>query len=78
MPENLNDLLGRIRRIVRERRIRVAEFLRDYDKLRHGNVTKDQFRLCLGMAQIPLSEAEFKLILDHYECPNKASHIKWK
>jgi hypothetical protein len=29
--------------------------MRDFDKLRHGNITKDQFRLALGMAKLPVS-----------------------
>lgn len=56
VPESLEDLLGRIRRKVKEERIRISEFMKDFDKLRHGNITKDQFRLCLNMAKIPLSE----------------------
>lgn len=60
--------MGRIRRKVKEERIRLAEFMKDFDKLRHGNITKDQFRLSLGMAKIPLSEAEFSLILNYFEC----------
>lgn len=31
--------------------------MKDFDKLRHGNITKDQFRLSMTMAKIPLSEA---------------------
>lgn len=42
--------------------------MKDFDKLRHGNISKDQFRLCLNMAKIPLSEAEFQLVLNHYNC----------
>ena len=57
MPEDLQDLMGRIRNKVREQRIRVPEFMRDFDKLRHGNITQDQFRLCLNMAKLPLSES---------------------
>jgi hypothetical protein len=30
--------------------------MRDFDKLRHGDITKDQFRLALNMAKLPLSE----------------------
>ena len=52
--------------------------MRDFDKLRHGNITKDQFRLCLNMAKLPLSESEFQLILNHYSCQNKAGYIQWK
>jgi Ca2+-binding EF-hand superfamily protein len=52
--------------------------MKDYDKLRHGNITKDQFRLSLNMAKIPLSEAEFKLILQHFETENKQNYVDWK
>lgn len=30
------------------------------------------------MAKIPLSEAEFELILNHYACQNKAGYVEWK
>lgn len=53
--DDLTDLLSRLRRLIREKRIRVSEFMRDFDKLRHGNITKDQFRLAMNMAQLPLS-----------------------
>lgn len=56
VPDGLEDLLNRIRSIVKERRIRVAEFMKDFDKLRHGKITKDKFRLSLNMAKIAISE----------------------
>lgn len=52
--------------------------MKDFDKLRHGNITKDQFRLTLNMAKIPLSEPEFQLIMNHYACENKAGYVQWK
>ena len=55
-PDDLRDLLSRLRRTVKEKRIRVSDFMRDFDKLRHGNITKEQFRLTMNMAQLPLSE----------------------
>jgi hypothetical protein len=55
VPDDLTDLLSRLRREVKEKRIRVSEFMRDFDKLRHGNITKDQFRLALNMAKLPVS-----------------------
>ena len=78
IPDNLDDLLNRIRRKVKEERIRVAEFMKDFDKLRHGNITKQQFRLRMGMAKIPLSESEFDLILGYFECPEKQNYVRWK
>ena len=62
-PQDLNDLLGRLGRKVKEERIRLSDFLKDFDKLRHGNVSKQQFRLALNMAKLPLSEFEFNLIM---------------
>jgi len=29
--------------------------MKDFDKLRHGNITKEQLRLALNMAKLPLS-----------------------
>jgi len=46
----------------------VAEFMKDFDKLRHGNITKEQLRLALNMAKIPLSEVEFKEIAEGFAC----------
>jgi Ca2+-binding EF-hand superfamily protein len=67
-----------LRREVKEKRIRVSEFMRDYDKLRHGNITKDQFRLALNMAKLPLSEPEFQQIIKGFACDNKAGYVRWK
>ena len=59
-PDGLGDLLSRLRRIVKEKRIRVSDFMRDFDKLRHGSITKEQFRLAMNMAMLPLSQSEFQ------------------
>lgn len=52
--------------------------MRDFDKLRHGNISKDNFRLALNMAKLPISEAEFQLILEHFGCDNKPGFVLWK
>ena len=65
-PEDLEDLLGRIRNVVRQQRIRIHEFIRDFDRLRSGFVTVNQIRSAFSMAKIPLSDAEYKLICNHY------------
>jgi Ca2+-binding EF-hand superfamily protein len=76
IPNDLQDLLNRIRRKVKEQRIRVSEFLRDFDKLRSGTITKDQLRLGLTMSKIVLSDTEFKLILDYFNCPDKVGYVR--
>ena len=77
-PDDLTDLLSRLRRTVKEKRIRVSDFMRDFDKLRHGNITKDQFRLAMNMAMLPLSESEFQQICTGFACENKANYVRWK
>jgi hypothetical protein len=77
-PDDLNDLLARLRRLVKERRIRVAEFMKDFDKLRHGNITRQQLRLALNMAQLPLSDVEFNAVSEGFACEGKPTHVNWK
>ncbi len=52
--------------------------MKDFDKLRHGNITKDQMRLALNMAQLPLSEVQFKSIVEGFPCEGKANYVNWK
>ena len=77
-PQDLEDLLAKIRRKVKEERIRISDFMRDFDKLRHWNISKDQFRLAMNMCKLPLSEREFNLIQENFPCENKAGFIRWK
>jgi Ca2+-binding EF-hand superfamily protein len=48
--------------------MRISEFLKDFDKLRSGTITITQLRKGLNMAKIPLSDAEFNLLLDNFSC----------
>lgn len=57
-PEDLDDVIARIRTICKQRRIRVDEFFRDFDKLRTGYITNAQFRIALSMAKVAISAAE--------------------
>ena len=41
------------------KRVRIEEFFRDYDKLRKGKVTINQFKGILSMMNFPLTEWEF-------------------
>lgn len=76
LPNDLEDLLNRIRKKVKEQRIRISEFLRDFDKLRSGTITREQLRLGLTMSKIVLSDAEFKLILGYFSCPDKVNYVR--
>ena len=52
--------------------------MRDFDKLRHWDISKDQFRLAMNMCKLPLSEKEFNLIQQYFTCEKKPGFIKWK
>jgi len=75
-PEDLEDVLALIRKKVKQERLRLAEFLRDFDKLRSGSITTTQLRLGLNMGKIDLSNAEFDQICEHFksDIPGK---VKW-
>ncbi|CAD8108204.1 unnamed protein product [Paramecium sonneborni] len=77
-PNDFEDLMAKLRRIIKEQRQRIAEFLRDFDKLRSGTITVTQLRKGLSMAKILLSDAEFQLILQNFGCKDKANFVYWK
>ena len=56
----------------------MSDFMRDFDKLRHGNITNQQFRLAMNMAMLPLSESEFQQITTGFACEQKSGYVRWK
>jgi len=78
IPNDLQDLLAKLRKKAFELRVRVAEFLKDFDKLRSGSITKNQLRLGLNMANMPLSTQEFEMITEHFKNPEKEDHVSWR
>lgn len=49
------------------KRIRIKEFFRDYDKLRKGTVSVEQFKRVLNISNISISEQEMDIILKNYK-----------
>lgn len=62
----LRQLEDRLRATVFKNRIRLNEFFKDYDPLRSGFVTQSQFRRCVDILQLELTETEFKTLVDMY------------
>ena len=77
-PEDVEDVLARIRLFCKQQRIRIAEFFRDFDKLRSGYITEAQFRIGLNMGKIVLSNLEFEELMNHFKAPKEGRHIKWR
>jgi len=61
-PEGLEEVISKIQKKVKEERIRIGEFLRDFDRLRCGSIANSQFRIGLNMAKIPLSQREYDIL----------------
>lgn len=75
--DEVEDVLALIRKKVKEQRMRLSEFLRDFDGLRSGSITYSQFRIGLNMAKIDLSNTEFDLLCKYFasDIPGK---VKWR
>ena len=77
-PNDVEDVLARIRTSCKQQRIRIGEFFRDFDKLRSGFITEAQFRIGLNMAKIVLSSNEFEELTTTYQAPKEGKHVKWR
>lgn len=75
-PNDVADLISKLQAKVKEFRIRVREFLRDFDLLRRGSITQTQFRSGLNIAKIPLSDDEFNLLVQEFKIGD--NHIDWR
>lgn len=49
------------------KRIRINEFFKDFDTLRKGTVTVEQFKRILCLSTIEVNEKDLNLILKHYK-----------
>ena len=54
-PDDVDDVVAKLRQHCKEQRTRISEFFRDFDKLRSGYITEAQFRIGLNMSKIVLS-----------------------
>lgn len=77
-PDDVEDVLARIRTFCKQQRTRVAEFFRDFDKLRSGFITESQFRIGLNMAKIVLSGHEFEALTSHFKAAKEGRHVCWR
>ena len=57
------------------KRVRIEEFFFDFDKLRRGKVTKNQFESILSMLNFNLSKDEFNQLTEKYKTPNDAEYM---
>jgi hypothetical protein len=62
-----SDVEDRLKAIIVMKRVRIEEFFRDFDKLRKGRVTRNQFKSILSSMNFTLTNDEFKALAKKYE-----------
>ena len=48
----VDDVIEKIQKVAKQRSLRISEFMRDYDPLRSGSITKPQFLSSLSMLKV--------------------------
>jgi len=64
---DLESVLLKIKTKVFKDRIRIHEWMTDYDKLRTGRMKKSNFRRALDLCMFLLTESELAILEDHYQ-----------
>ena len=62
-----SDVEDRLKAAIVMKRVRIEEFFRDFDKLRKGRVTRQQFKQILSSMNFTLTNDEFKSLAKKYE-----------
>jgi len=67
---NIDDLEKKLKAEIVMKKIRLHQFFLDFDNLRKGFITKDQFRRTMELTGLMLSDSQFQMLLDKYMLPN--------
>ena len=62
---------------VQKRQTRVGEFVRDFDKLRTGMLSRESFVRALGLAGLSFTAAEAKVLLAEFAAPSDSSQVMY-
>ena len=73
----VQDVVEKIQKIVKQKSLRINEFMKDYDPLRSGSITIPQFLSSLSMLKLYLSRKEAQLLCDKYGNPEKEGEVLW-
>lgn len=75
----LMTAITRLKTLVFKERIRVYEWMKDYDKLRSGSIPRNSFRRAFDLVGVGavLIEPEITLIMDHYTNQENPDHVQY-
>ena len=66
---DVGEVLKKVKLVIRKGQVRLEEFMRDFDKLRHGAITRHQFDTALSSAGVRLSPQETTALCEAFEYP---------
>lgn len=66
MTTTLQQIEDRIRTLAFQNRLRIKEFFKDFDPLNSGKVSRAQFRRCLMILNINITDDEYDKIIQEY------------
>ena len=74
----VDDVIEKIQKVTKQKSLRISEFMKDYDPLRSGSITSNQFLSSLSMLKIYLSKKEAQMLTEKYANPDKEGEVLWK
>lgn len=74
---SISSLLTEIRQKVTQLRIHIDDVFQDFDTLKKGRVTRDQFTRCLSMRSINLSSSQAQLLCSAYAADLQATNVDY-
>lgn len=77
-PLDLESVLLKVKTKVFKERFRLIDFIKDYDKLNSGRVSRNQFYRALGLSPLELTGAEVAVLSDKYQSPTHCQSIDYK
>jgi len=75
--KDLECVLLKVKTKVSRERMRVLEFMRDYDKLRSGRMLKTSFRRALDLCKFELRESEVSILEDRYQSVQDRDYVDY-
>lgn len=76
-PVSVDQVLAKVRTVLRTRSVRVNEFFRDADQLRKGYCTSNKFGGCLDALGIHLTGAELDALIENYASSRAPSAVEY-
>ncbi|KAJ3323799.1 hypothetical protein HDV06_001169 [Boothiomyces sp. JEL0866] len=75
---DFEKLMMKIKMKAKTERIRVIDFMSDFDHLRHGKISKNEFRRAIKVVFGDTTEGDLKILEEHYSDGNgKVDYIKF-